>query len=169
MNAIVYAAAFLASIVAANVATATIGLVPIGLGLTVTAGTFAAGVALVARDGVQRTARTPLPVALIIAAGCALSWLLATPALAVASALAFTVSELIDWGIFTRLQRNLPVAVVVSSLAAAPVDTVLFLWIAGFGVTWQAVLGQVLVKTAIALAVAGLLTYRSRRDVPVWG
>lgn len=169
MRAIVYAAAFLASIVAANIATATWGLVPIGFGLMVTAGTFAAGVALVARDGVQRTTRTPLPVALIISAGCALSWLLATPALAVASALAFTVAELVDWSIFTRLQGNLPVAVVVSSLIAAPVDTVLFLHLAGFGVTWQAVLGQVLVKTAIALAVAGILTYRGRRALPVGG
>jgi uncharacterized PurR-regulated membrane protein YhhQ (DUF165 family) len=48
----------------------------------------------------------------------------------------------------------------VSSVVSAPVDTVLFLHIAGFGVTWQAVLGQFLVKTAMALAAAAWLTWR---------
>jgi uncharacterized PurR-regulated membrane protein YhhQ (DUF165 family) len=45
----------------------------------------------------------------------------------------------------------------VSSVVAAPVDTVLFLYLAGFAVTWQAVLGQFVVKTAMALVTAGLL------------
>ena len=48
--------AYIASIVAANWMTATFGLVPIGFGLAVTAGTFAAGAALIARDAVQVTA-----------------------------------------------------------------------------------------------------------------
>jgi hypothetical protein len=42
------------------------------------------------------------------------------------------------------------------------VDTVLFLYISGFGVTWQAVLGQFIVKTALAGAVAGWMLWRER-------
>jgi uncharacterized membrane protein len=56
--------------------------------------------------------------------------------------------------------------VVVSSLVAAPVDTVAFLHLAGFGLSWQAVAGQVLVKTAAALVFAAYLGWRGR-DVSV--
>ena len=140
MKAAAWIAALLASVVAANWLTATFGLVPIGLGLAVTAGTFAAGFALVARDGLQlsTTRRWLVPAAIV--AGIFASWWVATPALAVASALAFGAAEATDWAVFTRLRRrSAPLAVVVSSLVAAPVDTVLFLHVAGFGVTWQAV------------------------------
>lgn len=157
---------FLATIVAANWLTATFGLVPIGFGLAVTAGTFAAGAALIARDWLQTTGGR-VATLLAILLGCALSYLVAGPALAAASALAFLASELVDMAVFTRLRdRSLPAAVLLSSLAAAPVDTVLFLWLAGFGVTWQAVLGQLLVKTALAGIVAAVLAARRREPVP---
>ena len=150
-------------IVLANVATDRFGLVPIGLGLMVTAGTFFAGAALILRDWVQfTTARWVTFVAII--GGAALSYFLSSPALALASGLAFLVSELVDYGVFTPLRgRNLAGAVVVSSVVSAPVDTVLFLWLAGFPLTWQAVLGQFIVKTLMALAVAAGVTYRERQ------
>ena len=157
-------AAYVLLVVAANWMTATFGLVPIGFGLAVTAGTFAAGAVLIARDAVQLTSRRWVVLA-CIAAGAVLSALTSTPALAVASFLAFAVSEVVDWGVFTPLrQRSLAQAVVVSSVVSAPVDTVLFLWIAGFGVTWQAVLGQFLVKTGMALVVAGGIAWRRGQD-----
>ena len=46
MNRYIALATYIASIVAANWMTTTFGLVPIGFGLLVTAGTFAAGFAL---------------------------------------------------------------------------------------------------------------------------
>jgi queuosine precursor transporter len=68
--------------------------------------------------------------------------------------------------VFSPLRdRSLPAAVLVSSIVSAPVDTVLFLWIAGFPLTWQAVLGQFLVKTAIAGLVALALVVRDREAV----
>lgn len=71
---------FVGSVVAANMLTAHFGLIPIGFGLMVTAGTFAAGVSLVARDWVQaRSSRIWIIPALILA-GAALSALTATPA-----------------------------------------------------------------------------------------
>ena len=44
------AAAYLLTVVAANWLTDRYGLVPVGFGLLVTAGTFAAGLSLVCRD-----------------------------------------------------------------------------------------------------------------------
>lgn len=158
--AVWFTAAYVAVIVAANWATDTLGLVPIGLGLMVTAGTFAAGAALIIRDGLQRhTGRVWMLAAILT--GAAISAVTSNPALAVASGVAFAVSELVDWAVFTPLAaRSLPTAVVVSSLVAAPVDTVLFLHLAGFGVTWPAVAGQLIVKTGMAAAVALWLTRR---------
>lgn len=158
------AAVYVATIVAANWATNTFGLVPVGFGLMVTAGTFAAGASLIARDWVQQTARRWWAVPALIVVGALLSAVTSTPALALASGLAFLVAELVDWAVFTPLRRrSLPVAVVVSSVVAAPVDTVLFLWLAGFPLTWQAVAGQFLVKTGMALLVAVVLAVRGRR------
>jgi uncharacterized PurR-regulated membrane protein YhhQ (DUF165 family) len=57
-------------------------------------------------------------------------------------------------------RRTLAGAVLVSSIVSAPVDTVLFLHIAGFGVTWQAVLGQFIVKTAMAAIAAAWILWR---------
>jgi len=160
-------AAYVATIIAANWMTDTFGLVPIWFGLTVTAGTFAAGFALITRDWVQMTNRRIILLGAILV-GAALSALTSTPQLAVASGIAFLASELVDTGVFTPMRsRSLPLAVIVSSLIAAPVDTILFLWIAGFPLTWEAILGQVLVKTVLALIVAALIKVREdRRAIP---
>jgi queuosine precursor transporter len=155
-------AAYVGSIVLANWMTDTFGLVAIGFGLAVTAGTFAAGAALILRDAVQQTAGRWVAVAAIVV-GAAVSAATSTPAIAVASGVAFLVSELVDMAVFTPLRhRSLAGAVLASSVVSAPVDTVLFLHIAGFGVTWQAVLGQFLVKTVMALVAAGLLAWRRK-------
>lgn len=160
-------AVYVATIVLANVLTDRLGLVPVGFGLVVTAGTFAAGLALIARDWVQQSTPRRWVVLAAIVAGAALSYVLASPALAVASALAFAVSELVDLGVFTRVRgRSLALAVLLSSLVAAPVDTVLFLVVAGFPLTWSAVAGQFLVKTALAGIVAVVIASQQREGVP---
>ncbi len=163
-------AVYIGVIVLANWMTDTFGLVPIGFGLMVTAGTFAAGAALIARDWLQVETNRWWVLA-GIAAGVILSVVLANPAIAVASGVAFAVSELVDWGVFTPIRdKSLPLAVLVSSVVSAPVDTVLFLHIAGFGVTWEAVFGQFIVKTVMALIVAGAIVavsdWREKQNNP---
>jgi uncharacterized PurR-regulated membrane protein YhhQ (DUF165 family) len=144
----------------ANWMTDTLGLVPIGFGLTVTAGTFAAGLVLVSRDWVQRSLGPYWAIA-AIGMGTILSLLLSTPALAVASAIAFLFAEMVDMAVYTPIARKrLAAAVLASSVVSAPVDTVLFLHLAGFPVTWQAVLGQFIVKTMMALIVAIIIAWR---------
>jgi uncharacterized PurR-regulated membrane protein YhhQ (DUF165 family) len=149
--------AYIGSIILANVLVQTFGLVSIGFGLLVPAGTFAAGAALLLRDAVQTYGRQWM-VLVAILAGAILSVVMSNPAIALASGMAFLVSELVDWGVFSPLRyRNLALAVLVSSLVSAPVDTIMFLWLAGLGLSWEAVLGQVIVKTALALIVAVII------------
>jgi len=160
MKKAIWLLAFIGSIVIANLCTTQFGLVPIGFGLMVTAGTFAAGFALIARDAVQVTSGNKI-VLLAILGGAAVSAITSNPAIAFASGVAFLVSEIVDFAVFTPLKtKNLARAVVISSVVSAPVDTVLFLHLAGFGVTWQAVLGQFIVKTALALIAAIVITAR---------
>lgn len=148
-------------IVAANWMSSAFGLVPI-FGLFVTAGTFAAGLALILRDAVQVGLGSKVVIVAILA-GVGLSYVTSSPAIALASGMAFLVSEVVDLSVFTPLRRrSLAGAVLLSSVVSAPVDTILFLYLAGFPVTWQAVLGQFIVKTALALGVAIVLAIRHR-------
>ena len=160
MSKALWVGIYIGTIVLANICTVTFGLVPIGFGLMVTAGTFAAGFALIARDAVQvKSGKAIVLIAIVL--GAAISAITSNPSIAVASGIAFLVSELVDFAVFTPLKaKSLAGAVVTSSVISAPVDTVLFLQLAGFGVTWQAVLGQFIVKTALALIAAIVITAR---------
>lgn len=146
------AAAFLACILAANYVTTEYGLVPVGFGLTATAGTYFAGATFVLRDSLQDTAGKWAVVALIVA-GAALSFLIAAPFIALASGVAFLASETADLAVYTPLRkRGYIKAAVASNIVGAFVDTILFLWIAGFPI-WTSFAGQMVGKLVITLAV----------------
>jgi uncharacterized PurR-regulated membrane protein YhhQ (DUF165 family) len=76
-------------------------------------GVLMIGLALVLRDLVQRRLGF-LWAAGAILAGAALSALLAPPALVLASAVAFLLSELADLGVYTPLQRHRFMAAVIA-------------------------------------------------------
>lgn len=144
---------YILAIVGANVLTDRYGLVPVGFGLAATAGTYAAGFALLARDFVHREAG-PWWVLAGIGIGVGLSWFLASPALALASAAAFTVAELADMLVYLAVRpRGFIKAAAVSNVVSAPIDTVVFLTIAGFPLTWQTFAGQMVGKLLWATAV----------------
>jgi uncharacterized PurR-regulated membrane protein YhhQ (DUF165 family) len=169
------AAGLTGTILAANAATAHLGFIPVGFGLTATAGTLAAGLALGLRDIVQDTLGRRAVVALILV-GAALSWWVA-PALAVASAVAFLVSELADFAVYTPLRgraamggRRWAGAVAASNVVGAVVDTVLFgIAFGTAAITPAALAGQLLGKgwatLALVLAVP-LIREVARRAVP---
>lgn len=154
-------AAFLGLAVAANVLTAQLGMVPVGFGLIATAGTWAAGLVLLARDWVHDTAGR-WAVLGCIAAGALLSWAITNPALALASGAAFAISELADLAVYTPLRkRGWAKAAVASNLVGSAVDTIAFLALAGFPI-WQAMPGQMLAKTtATVVVVAGVVITRA--------
>lgn len=145
---------YVGAIVAANVLTAHLGLVPVGFGLVVTAGTYAAGFALLARDFVHRYAGVWWVLA-GITVGIVLSWFFASPALAVASAAAFAIAELADLLVYVITRRRLGFipAAGISNTVSAPLDTVVFLWIAGFPLVWESLIGQLVGKLLWATAV----------------
>lgn len=155
--------AYAAAIVAANWLTARHGLIPVGFGLTATAGTYCAGAALMLRNTVQDTLGRAFVIAAILA-GAALS-ALTSPALALASGVAFGISELSDTAVYTPLRRRGWVrAVLPASLLGALLDTLLFLALAGFPVTPRGVAGQLVGKTwAVWLPVAVIVLARRGR------
>lgn len=146
-------AGLFAAIVAANYATARCGFVPVGFGLAATAGTFAAGVTLALRDGIQDTLGRRVVLAVIVA-GAALSFFIADPAIAIASGAAFLLAELLNFAIYTPLRerarfgdKRWAVAVTSSNLGGAIVDTAVFIGIAfGAAAIMPAMAGQLVGK-----------------------
>jgi len=162
-------AIFILSVVAANLLTTRYGFVPVGFGFLATAGTYAAGVALVTRDFIHDLGGM-LWVWVAVGMGAVLSFAVADPFIAVASAVAFAVSEVVDTAIYTPLRKRAwRSAVIGSSIVGAIVDTALFLGLA-FGaaaITPQAITGQLIGKVlwvAIPVALFGGIM-RSRRSV----
>jgi uncharacterized PurR-regulated membrane protein YhhQ (DUF165 family) len=159
------AAAFLACILAANYATTRLGMVPVGFGLMATAGTYFAGLTFILRDSLQDMAGKPWTLA-TIAAGAVLSFLIADPFIALASALAFGLAELADLAIYTPLRKRGYIrAALASNVVGSAVDSVVFLAIAGFPII-AGLPGQMSGKLAVtAAAVLLVVAFRARRSV----
>lgn len=150
------AVGFLSTILLANYATSTWGMVPVSFGLVATAGTYFAGLSFVLRDAVQDAYGKRWAITLVVI-GALLSYLIADPFIALASGVAFLVAELADLAVYTPLRKRGYIrAAIASNIVGALVDTVLFLWIAGFAV-WSAVPGQMVAKVAITAAVVGVV------------
>jgi uncharacterized PurR-regulated membrane protein YhhQ (DUF165 family) len=153
---------------AANWLTSRYGMVAVLPGVSVTAGTYAAGAALLARDAVQDAAGRQGVLAAIAAGGAVTA--LTSPTLAVASTVAFLVAECADMAVYTPLRaRGWARAVLASNVVGAALDTLTFLWLAGFSITGQAVGGQLAGKLlwATVLPVALVTAWRGwRRAVP---
>jgi uncharacterized PurR-regulated membrane protein YhhQ (DUF165 family) len=137
-------------------------LIPVAPGLMAPSGVLMIGLALVLRDLVQRRLGFPWAVAAILA-GAALSALLAPPALVLASATAFLLSELADLGVYTPLQRHrFMAAVIASSLVGLVIDSAVFLYLA-FG-SLDYLPGQVVGKAWMVLLALPMIAWLRRRD-----
>ncbi|MGW1917723.1 VUT family protein [Streptomyces sp. NPDC002076] len=165
LTAAALTAAYIATIPASNWLVAHVGAVPVGLGFVAPAGVYTVGLALVLRDLAREAAGRAVVLA-AIAVGAALSWWLATPALAAASAVAFAVAETMDFAVYEPLrERGLIVAVGASNAAGLLADSLLFLWLA-FG-SLQFLWGQVLGKAWMTLAAIAVIALLRRRRVQV--
>lgn len=158
-------AAYIATIPAANMLVTHYGAVPVGFGLMAPAGVFLVGLALVLRDLLHEWAGR-WAVFAAIAAGAMLSYLLAAPALATASAAAFGVAELADMAVYTPLRRRgLTVAVLASNAVGLVVDSLLFLHLA-FG-SLAFLPGQIVAKAEMTLLAVAVLWAIDRYRRPV--
>lgn len=155
--------AYIGTIFGANWAIEHYGFVPVGFGLMAPAGVYFAGLAFTFRDFVHE--RYGVRGALIaIAIGAACSWFV-SPVFALASAAAFTCSELADLAVYAPLRkRSWLGAVALSNTVGLVVDSALFLWLAFGSLDYLA--GQVVGKAWMtALAVVVLALWRLR-DLP---
>ncbi len=134
-----------------------------GGALMAPSGVITVGAALVLRDAVQRCLGAAWGL-LAVLGGAVASMLVAPGALVVASGLAFGLSELADFALYTPLQRRgLVRAVLVAGAAGLVVDSLVFLWLA-FG-SLEFLAGQVVGK-AWSLLVALPLVQLMRRVAP---
>jgi uncharacterized PurR-regulated membrane protein YhhQ (DUF165 family) len=137
-------------------------LLPVAPGLMAPSGVVMIGAALVLRDLVQRRLGVKFGVAAVIV-GSVISAAVAPPALVIASAAAFLLSEAADLAVYTPLARKrLVLAVVASSFVGLVIDSMVFLWLA-FG-SLDFLGGQIVGKAWMVLLSIPFLAYLRRRD-----
>jgi uncharacterized PurR-regulated membrane protein YhhQ (DUF165 family) len=161
---VIWVLAFLACIVGANWAIETFGLVPVGFGLVAPAGVYFAGLTFTFRDlAHDRLGRGWVFVAILVGAG--LSYFI-SPAFALASGVAFLLSETADLMVYSPLRRRTWLgAVLASNTVGLVVDSALFLWLA-FG-SLEFLQGQIVGKawmTLLAVVILGGLRALSQRQ-----
>jgi uncharacterized PurR-regulated membrane protein YhhQ (DUF165 family) len=147
-------------------------VVPVGFGRTAPAGVFCIGGVLVLRDWLQQLGGLRWTMPLVYAAGLA-SWAIGDLAgwtslekIAVASVVAFTVSETVEAVFFTPLRkRNLPLAVGLSATVGNALDSYVFLALA-FG-SQAFFLGQFIGKSEM-ITLGTALTLTRRRVAPTF-
>lgn len=165
-------AAYVGTIPAANFLIGHVGtvcipqgpcLIPVAPGIMAPSGVIMIGCTLLFRDLVQRRYGAPCSF-VCIGAGAILSFLVAAPALAVASGAAFLFSETVDFAAYTPLaRRRFYLAFFVSCFAGAIADSALFLWLA-FG-SLDHLLGQIIGKlyaVVVYVAFASINRQRAR-------
>lgn len=140
-------------------------VIPVGFGYMAPSGVLMIGLALVLRDLVQRWLGLSWVLAAILA-GSVISAAVAPPALVIASATAFLLSELADTAVYTPLaERRLMTAVALSSAVGLAIDGAVFLWLA-FG-SLALLPGQILGKGLMVLAAMPVIWWLRRRESAV--
>ena len=168
MKTTLLAASFLATIPAANFLIGNVGtvcipngpcLIPVAPGLMAPSGALLIGAALALRDALHE--RMPRwGVAALIGGGAALSLAFSPPALAMASAVAFLMSELADFAVYDRLRkRAMWAAVLASGAVGAALDSVLFSALAFGTVKWAP--GLILAKLYASAGYAAWKRWRA--------
>jgi queuosine precursor transporter len=160
MKRLILTGAYLGVIVAANAALSHWGIVHfLGIGaLMVPAGVYFAGMSFGIRDALQEAGGMAWALA-AIAAGSGLSWFI-DPRFAVASGVAFLLSELADFAVYTPLRNRHRIgAAALSNVVGSVIDSALFLWLA-FG----SASGWLALSVAKAVVTVPTLLLVARRD-----
>lgn len=154
---------YILTIVLANWAIQAFGIVPVGFGLMAPAGVYFAGLAFTLRDLVHEQLGRGWSIGAILA-GALISALI-SPQFALASGVAFLLSELADLAVYSPLrQRNWLAAVAASNTVGLAADSALFLTLA-FG-SLEFLAGQVVGKLWMTLLAVALLWFVRRRLAP---
>jgi uncharacterized PurR-regulated membrane protein YhhQ (DUF165 family) len=123
------------------------------------------GLVLVVRDFAQRELKHWIWGAMIV--GLMLSSLTSWITVVVASGLAFLISETVDWAVYTFTNKPLSQRIMMSSLASAPLDQVVFIGLASLVVpgifAWGTILTGIASKLVGAWVVSRIVASRERR------
>ena len=148
---------YVALIVAVNYGFSVVPLVKLPDGTMWPPLSLAVGFIFVVRDFAQREIGHKVLLAMLV--GAALSYVMASPYVAIASAAAFLVSELVDWLVYSLTKRPLSQRILTSSLLATPLDSAVFLF--GIGAfSWVGLLAMTVSKLIGAAIVWWLIRRR---------
>jgi uncharacterized PurR-regulated membrane protein YhhQ (DUF165 family) len=125
-----YSLGYITAIVIANIGFTYLPMIALPGGEMLAPMSFLVGFIFVLRDFSQREIGHRVLIAMAIGAG--LSYLMADPFVALASVLAFSISESVDWGIFSFTDKPLKQRILLSSLIGTPVDSAIFMLMLGF-------------------------------------
>lgn len=158
----IYLLGYIATIFCANWAIQAWGIVPVGFGLYAPAGVYFVGLAFTLRDLAQEHLGKRAVIGAILV-GALLSALV-SPQFALASGVAFLVSEALDFAVYTPLrEKHWLGAIALSNTVGLIADSALFLWLA-FG-SLEFVWGQIVGKGYMTvLAVTILVIVRFKRS-----
>lgn len=146
----IFTSAYLASIVVVNFAFSMLPMIELPFDQSIPIGTFLVGFIFVLRDYAQREIGAWVYLAML--AGVLLSYVMADPFVAVASAVAFALSEIIDALVFTYTKKPMRDRVLLSSAVSTPVDSAVFLLMLGF-FNWLGLVIMICVKMIGAVIV----------------
>ena len=151
-----FTALYIALIVGVNYAFAIVPLVKLPDGTMWPPVSLLVGFVFVARDFAQREIGHKVLLAMLV--GAVLSYFMAGPAIAVASAAAFLISEVLDWAVYSFTKRPLSQRIFYSSAIGAPVDSAVFL-----GAIGLLSMGGVVAMTASKMVGALIVWWMIRR------
>lgn len=124
-----YTIAYIISILSVNYGFSLVPPIPL-LGEMWPPMSLAVGLIFVLRDFAQREIGHRVIGAMLI--GALLSYYLADPFVALASLVAFAVSETADWAVYTYTKKPLKQRILLSSLIGTPLDSAIFLAMIGY-------------------------------------
>jgi uncharacterized PurR-regulated membrane protein YhhQ (DUF165 family) len=162
---------YILSIILGNILVAWFGLVHMW-GLTFPSGAIIIGLTFSLRDFVQRSEFGHKVWYFMLTATvitCLMSFVMADMPIppwrvAMASSIAFMVSEFIDWLIYTVFKKDIVWRITISNLFSTPVDSILFVGIAfnSYRILSPPVYGQSIVKYLSGLLVIPIIIYFRR-------
>ena len=145
-----YSLAYIALIVLVNYGFSVVPLVEMWTGEKWPPMSLAVGLVFVIRDFAQREIGHRVWWAM--GAAGVLSYLMAAPFVAIASVVAFAISEAVDWAIYSFTKKPLHERILWSSAIATPVDSAVFLAVINH-LSWSGVIAMTASKMIAALVV----------------
>ena len=145
-----YVCLYISGIVVANIGFTYLPMIPLPGGEMFAPMSLLVGFIFVLRDFAQK--KIGHKVIGAMAVGAILSYLLADPFVAFASVVAFVISEMVDWAVYTFTNKPLRQRILYSSAIGTPVDSAVFMVMLGF-FTWYGLTVMVASKMLGALIV----------------